>query len=515
MKCDSTRPKCSLCRAENVPCTYEQDRRQTSRVSQAVVQRITDRLTEVEETVHRLEESLSHQRHHAGQVQTPSDTAPSVVSPTHALQGLDDVGMFMDATPGHDPQNLYPETPAFDLDQGRKQGASIEIHTGVENDGGHISVYGPSSTFNPPISYTLYRQPRPAQFSATESKDTAEEECRLFANSALQIQKEWTYMAERKFDLDGLDLDTAWHLLQIHWNHHHQAYLTTYRPAVMHSLATGGPYINKLLLNAIYLSSALNSDRDELHEDPADRQSLGRRFFSRIQELTLSELGSSSVATAVAFLITGSSLVSVGRQTAGWHYSGLGYRMIIDLGLHVDPHKLRLSHPDPSQPAMGFTEVDLELHRRVYWGAYINDKFQALYFGRPPTLTAIGIEPSRTFLDKFEELELWKPYVDPRARVPPPVYEPQPAYTLSTFQAFTYLADIMAGIVTGLYSPQVQFLSQEEILDVAGDLQKRLDAWMASLPRHLQYDPSQDEAPPAHRFNPPSVVRSLTDLKSD
>lgn len=481
-------------------CTYEQDRRQTSRVSQAAVQRITDRLTEVEETVRRLEKSLSHQNH-ARQVQTPSDTAPSVVSQTHALHGLDDVGIFMDATPGN------PDAQALGFSQDT-QAAPIEIHTGVESDGGHISVYGPSSTFNPPISYTFYRQPRPAQFS-TERKDTAEEECRLFANSALQIQKEWTYMAERKFDLDGLDLDTAWHLLQIHWNHHHQAYLTTYRPAVVHSLATDGPYINKLLLNAIYLSSALNSDRDELHEDPADRQSLGRRFFSRIQELTLSELGSSSVATAVAFLITGSSLVSVGRQTAGWHYSGLGYRMIIDLGLHVDPHELRISHPDPSQPARGFTEVDLEMHRRVYWGAYINDKFQALYFGRPPTLTAIGIEPSRTFLDKFEELELWKPYVDPRAKIPPLIYEPQPAYTLSTFQAFTYLADIMAGIVTGLYSPQVQFLSQEEILDVAGDLQKRLDAWIASLPMHLQYDPSQDKAPPAHRFNPPSVAHSV------
>ncbi len=508
VKCDSTRPECSLCRAESVPCTYEQDRRQTSRVSQAVIQRITDRLTEVEQTVHRLEESLSHQRHHAAQVQTPSDTAPSV-SQTHGLHGLDDIGMFMDATPGDVPQTLDPDTHALDLNLEQKQGPSIEIHTGVESDGGHISVYGPSSTFNPPISYTFYRQSRPAQFPAAERKDTAEEECRLFANSALQIQKEWTYMAERKFDLDGLDLDTAWHLLQIHWNHHHQAYLTTYRPAVIHSLATGGPYINKLLLNAIYLSSALNSDRDELHEDPTDRQSLGRRFFSRIQELTLSELGSSSVAAAVAFLITGSSLVSVGRQTAGWHYSGLGYRMIIDLGLHVDPHKLRISHPDPSQPARGFTEVDLEMHRRVYWGAYINDKFQALYFGRPPTLTAIGIEPSRTFLDKFEELELWKPYVDPRAKVPPPIYEPQPAYTLSTFQAFTYLADIMAGIVTGLYSPQVQFLSQEEILDVAGDLQRRLDAWMASLPKHLQYDPTQDPAPPAHRFNPPSVARPL------
>jgi hypothetical protein len=109
--------------------------------------------------------------------------------------------------------------------------------------------------------------------STSEKRDEqiAAVRCRLFANSALQIQKEWTYITERKFDLDGVEFDTAWHLLQLHWNHHHMAYLLTYRPALMHSLATCGPYINKLLLNAIYLSSALNSDRRELYDDLNER----------------------------------------------------------------------------------------------------------------------------------------------------------------------------------------------------------------------------------------------------
>ncbi|KAH8697929.1 fungal-specific transcription factor domain-containing protein [Talaromyces proteolyticus] len=524
VKCDSVHPICGLCRTENAQCVYEQDRRQTSRVSHIVIQRLTEKLAEVEETVHRLEHSLSQRP--TGQIQTPPDTGISILSPTHATsQSIDNV--LMATIPNNSEESIFIEASPSDQSLDEKQTTPAEIHTGVENDGGHISVYGPSSTFNPPLSSAVYRQPHPASLgfsfphsaaglSQSDTEDTTEEQCRLFANSAFQIQKEWTYMTERRFDLDGLDFDTAWHLLQIHWNHHHQAYLMTYRPAIMHSLATNGPYINKLLLNAIYLSSALNSNRDELHDGPRDQQSLSTKFFSRIQELTLSELENSSVASAVAFLIIGSSLVSVGRQTAGWHYSGLGYRMIIDLGLHIDPHKLRISHSDPSQPVRSFTEVDLELHRRVYWGAYINDKFQALYFGRPPTLTAIGIEPSRAYLDNFEELELWKPYVDPRSSVSSSsTFQPQPAYSLSTFQTFIYLTDIMTDVVSSLYSPQVQCLSQERILEIGRDLQERLETWMSNLPDHLRWEPSQGNAPPAHRFNPPSVVPFDLNLSQD
>jgi hypothetical protein len=387
----------------------------------------------------------------------------------------------------------------------------VEIHTGVENDGGHISVYGPSSTFNPSLSHAFHHQSRSPgratrssqnapELSQNNIHDIAAEKAHLFANSALQFQKEWTYMTERKFDLDGLDFDTAWNLLQLHWNHHHQAYLITYRPAIMHSLATNGPYVNKLLLNAIFLASALLVDREELNDGSTGRQSLIARFISRIQQLTVAELERSSVASAVAFNIISSSLVSRGYQTAGWHYSGLGYRMIIDLGLHVDSHKVHFTHSDPSQTVHSFTEVDRELHRRVYWGAYMNDKFQSLYFGRQPALMTSGAEPSRECLDTFEELELWEPYVDSTSLVSPSTYEPQPAYTVSTFHSFICLADIMAGIVTSLYSPQVQFQSKDRILESTAELQKRLELWRLNLPTHLQY------------FNPPFVSLSICSI---
>ncbi|KAL2821324.1 hypothetical protein BDW59DRAFT_164207 [Aspergillus cavernicola] len=204
---DSVHPRCGLCRTENVQRTYEQDRRQTSRVSQAVIQRLADKLAEVEETVHRLEHSLPQQQF--GQIQTPTATATPVISPNHAaFQAIDDELLPLITNNG---KNIFGEDPPSNPSLDKGQTTPVEIHTGVE-DGGHISVYGSSSTFNPPLSNVVDRQRRPAgrasSFAQAE-EDTLEEQCRLFADSALQIQKEWTYMTERKFDLDGLDFDTA------------------------------------------------------------------------------------------------------------------------------------------------------------------------------------------------------------------------------------------------------------------------------------------------------------------
>ncbi|KAJ5669897.1 uncharacterized protein N7477_005260 [Penicillium maclennaniae] len=347
----------------------------------------------------------------------------------------------------------------------------------------------PMASYTQPYDATSTSAAKVASPSPPEKfdEDISAARCQLFANSALEVQKEWTYMTERRFDLDGLDFDTAWHLLQLHWNHHHMAYLLSYRPALMHSLATGGPYINKLLLNAIYLASALNSDRKELYDDK------------------------SSIASAVGLLTVGSSLVSNGQQTAGWHYSGLGYRMMVDLGLHISPDQTRTSDPlNASQSQIEFTHVDMEMSRRVFWGAYINDKFQSLYFGRPPALVAIGIEPSRLLIDTYEELELWSPYVDSRASSPPlPPSFPQPAYTISTFSSLLELVDIMADIIEHFYTPKVHFLSKENTLREVKRVQSDLQSWEQRLPKHLLYHPKHDPVPPAHRFNPPMTFHML------
>ncbi|KAK6385767.1 hypothetical protein LTS17_001339 [Exophiala oligosperma] len=395
-----------------------------------------------------------------------------------------------------------PESPSRELTSHR----TVPVHTLVQSETG-VSIHGPASAFFEPLSMRSLPSglsvPTDSPVSIRNQQQTDDEIRReLFAYSALEFQKEYTYMSERKLDLDGVDWETADHLFQLHWNLHHLGFLITYRPAIMHSLATGGPHCNKLLLNAIYYTAALQSSRPNMRDDPAHPQYLGTKFFHRFQSLLASELQRSSTASIAALVLMGSSCVSNGRQTIGWLYAGLSYQMIVDLGLHVDPDKVQMSSLVPSKPPIPMTAVDIEIQRRYIWGAYLNDRFQSLYFGRPPSLRMIeGVEASQTVLDDYEELELWKPYIDPTGADPPVNFTPQPARAVSTRAALVRLAEITDQIIESFYTPKSGRMSTEEAHCGVQRLQHQLDLWAETLPVHLRYEPGDLPVPPAIRFN--------------
>ena len=57
------------------------------------------------------------------------------------------------------------------------------------------------------------------------------------------------------------------------------------------------------------------------------------------------------------------SLFALGdERSAAWLYAGLAFRMIVDLGMHVEAPKLT-SHRK-------FSDEDSEIRRRVFWAAF-------------------------------------------------------------------------------------------------------------------------------------------------
>ncbi|KAF7550710.1 hypothetical protein G7046_g7932 [Stylonectria norvegica] len=387
------------------------------------------------------------------------------------------------------------------------------IHVRVSN-----SVHGLTSTFHPqpvsprtPSQISLSASPGqpPSQSAASTSRPQQELQHhdnevrnRLFMYAVSERQMEYACRVEQRYDLDGVDYETALHLLDIHWNHQHCAYLLTYRPAILHSLITRGPHANKLLLNALYYSSSLNSDRNNLREPGPDGKSMSDKFLARFQELLLPELQRSSVSNAVAFLQMGSSLFANGSQTAGWLYSGIGYRMIVDLGLHLDPGKIQSPGVDNREHGDTQYSVDIELQRRLFWGAYVNDKFQSLFFGRPPALPLTGAEPPPAYADTYEELELWAPYIDhqnPSSLLSR--FSPKPGYVVSCFRWLLRLAEISSDITEYLYMPAICNMENSTILQRFSRIKHDLDQWSQELPAHLRFEPEKDAAPPAHLFN--------------
>lgn len=54
----------------------------------------------------------------------------------------------------------------------------------------------------------------------------------------------------------------------------------------------------------------------------------------------------------------------------------MGLRMVFNLGLHLDVTEATHLQGTPSLE-------DVEIGRRVFWGAYVSEKLQSLYLGRP------------------------------------------------------------------------------------------------------------------------------------
>ncbi|CAK7235420.1 hypothetical protein SBRCBS47491_009287 [Sporothrix bragantina] len=374
-----------------------------------------------------------------------------------------------------------------------------------QHDEGRLYVHGLSSILTPnpppiPIGSRTRRLP-------VRETSTAAAKARLVSNAALQRQREACLFRgpRNTLDLDGVDVEMARHLLDLHWNRQHYAYLLTYRPAIMDSLAHGGPWANKLLLNAIFYSSCLYSDRPCLRLDPGDPQSAGLRFYTRFRQLLGDAMVESSIPSAVALLLCGATLVSQGRSSAGWALCGTAYRMITDMGVHLTLEPAA-APGDVSSSRNLHSDIEREMRKRLYWGAFITDATQSLYLGRPPALVLAEARVPQLLLDTFEELEDWAPYIDYMAPSPQDAllrsYSPRPAHAVSTFQAMARLFTVSSRMSREIYGIDTVKQPGENLVAARDSIDRQLEQWRSALPAHLRFDPDVDPVVPPHQITP-------------
>lgn len=366
-----------------------------------------------------------------------------------------------------------------------------------------------TSTYHGPTS-TLFDD-----VAATSPRDswlTAERKAMmpgvLFAEAARQRQLEPINMLNHVLDFDGVEPEIGMHLLNLHWNRQHHSFLVTYRPAFMRDMSCGGPNFSKILLNAIYYGASKFSPKLELRKDPDDVRTAGWQFRDRVRELLGRAMDRSEISSIQALLQMTSSLFALGdEQSAAWLYAGAAFRMVIDLGLHVDATLL------PSHPKL--SEEKLEIRRRVFWAAFgkvccrvkrghaantpiVIDKIQALYQGRPPALQYADCQVPISFLDTYEELEPWAPFAYNSASD----YLGSPAYSVSTFSEVCRLCIILNGVLNQVYNARGDKAESSRLLNDLETLERDLNRWSESLPLHLRISAetgvSGSVTPPPH-----------------
>ncbi|KAJ4336040.1 hypothetical protein N0V95_008724 [Ascochyta clinopodiicola] len=312
----------------------------------------------------------------------------------------------------------------------------------------------------------------------------------LIAEAACQRQLEDVNLRLGKLDFDGVEPELGQHLLSLHWNRQHHSFLITYRPAFMRDMACKGPNFSKLLLNAIFFSASKFSPRRELRRDADDVRTAGWKFRERVRGLLGGALDKSDITTIQALLIMTNSLFALGdERSAAWLYAGLAFRMIVDLGIHVDKAGLTTNRK--------FSDEDLEIRRRVFWAAFVVDKIQSLYQGRPVTIKESDTLVPIKFLDTYEELEHWTPLAySTQSSV---AYSGSPAYSISTFKNLCQLSVILSDILSTIYTERSSDKSPAELSTKLESIHSTLQKWYRNLPAHLGADMSKLQVtPPPH-----------------
>ncbi|GAC93381.1 predicted transcription factor [Pseudozyma hubeiensis SY62] len=331
------------------------------------------------------------------------------------------------------------------------------------------------------------------------SLDPAELTDRLTSLAAREKQQELMNSVAGRLDFDGVEPELAIHLLNLHWNRQHHAYLVTYRPLFMRDMAAPpgkAKYFSKLLFHAILFGAAKFSDRThQVRSDVNDPSTAGQQFLERVQQLLPEALIKSRITTVQALLLLACTHYARGSESAAWLHSGLAFRMAIDLGMNEDSIELVASG--------NMALEELELRRRVVWAAFVIDKIHSLYQGRQASIERRNLYVPIEFHDHFEETEFWTPVAFHRplreaaggqgssARgnngVAPTGYT-GPIYSVSTFAELCRLTVIMEKIIQIFYSIDSGARSERAQTEHLIGMRSELASWRTSLPAHLRID---------------------------
>jgi len=455
-KCDGGTPRCSACAASSSICHYEKA------PSIAYVRSLQSR-------IHDLEAKLKN----AEGVSSP----PSSLLETPAFTNQDDNSISLNAQGGviyHNQTSAIHEDPPDDSHQ------------------------SPQSATQPSIS-------EPAEKITSDTRD------QLVANAAAQKNLE-------SFALNGTSpqADIAPEisnvLLRLHWCWLHPSFLFVYRPAFTRDLLQSAlqghdtSYCSATLFKVLCAHSCrFIRDSEALWSSENSKENftqLSNRLMTEAKSLLAKEtLKQPSIPTIQALLQQSARDIACGRSSSSWLYSGMAFRMAIDLGLHVSPDVLKRHSPTLSKE-------DVEIRKRLFWSLYSWDKHISLYLGRMPNFLTGSESVSLEFLDDFTEQDPWEPFYGPDpASNELPVYPAVPGHIVSCFTQLCKLCSLISQMLLNLYSSNAVSDTQSSPSARAAafvDIDRKLQQWHDSLPSFLHISP--DNIP---ELSPPPHITSL------
>ncbi|KAH6689399.1 putative Zn(II)2Cys6 transcription factor [Leptodontidium sp. MPI-SDFR-AT-0119] len=399
-KCDSREPKCSTCLAHKSPCHYVKPpslayvRSLEARIEQLLLERRGDSFCE--ENV--VTENERESNRWVSQISVDSRGGVSF----------------------HNPTSVFHEAPSPDHRLDTLDQASNGTLSGV------------------------------ADGRDTHQVDQMKHS--LVSNAAHQKRLEDLAMGNITAIQSDIPAVVAVELLRFHWCWIHPMFMFVYRPAFTRDMALSSPnqpetsYFSGPLLNVLLAHSS--RFRVQGSEDSDTENAMLNALAQKAQHsLALRLTSASSISIVQALLQQSARDFAFGNSSQAWLYSGMAFRIAIDLGIHL-----------PSEKLYGYVRSlaaeDIEIRKRLFWSCYTWDKAISLYLGRMPAFISLVESNPPEFMDDFTEHDLWEPFYgsgQDQAGTLRPAYPPQKGYMISCFTGLCKLSMILSTIMLEIY----------------------------------------------------------------
>lgn len=227
--------------------------------------------------------------------------------------------------------------------------------------------------------------------------------------------------------------------------------------------------------------------------DRSDAPELSAFFAKKALECLPEEIDrGSSITTLQGLLILSARECAYGRTSQGWIYSGMAFRMMRDLGIHIHPRVLnnRLGGQLPADM--------LALRQQIFWSCYTWDKTISMCLGRPPMIherQEIPI-PEAWPDGKQMDNDPWCPLLP--SPLPPNIGLTQRSNTATRFSAYCHLSVMMNEILDTLYARV--HIDQDALDGYFERTLQRLANWAETLPADIYWQESSKitSCPPLH-----------------
>lgn len=160
------------------------------------------------------------------------------------------------------------------------------------------------------------------------------------------------------------------HLLTMYFTWHYPFFTTLSKDLFYRDYVRGVPsqYCSSLLVNAMLALGCHFSTWNGAREDPDNSATAGDHFFKEAKRLVLEndEHVNAKLCTVQALALMSVREAGCGREGKGWVYSGMSFRMALDLGLNFD---------STTFGAYNLDEEELDARRITFWGCFLFDKY--------------------------------------------------------------------------------------------------------------------------------------------